>query len=155
MTSCILIAVRVKASPERAFEVFTREIGSWWRPSALFRTTSQGDGVIAFEGGRGGRIITTLSDGTVFEIGRITTWAPGEKLAFTWRPDTLAAEASTDVEVRFEAAGDETRVTVEHRGWAEVPREHAARHGFPERAFLERAAEWWRGHLDALRARCA
>jgi hypothetical protein len=54
------------------------------------------------------------------------------------------------VEVRFEPIGDETRVTVEHRGWGEIPQEHVARHGFPEQAILMRASDWWRAHLAAM-----
>jgi hypothetical protein len=115
--------------------------------------TPQGDGVIAFEGGPGGRVLTTLANGQVFEIGKITTWLPGEKLAFSWRQASFTSEQSTHVEVSFEPVGDETRVTVEHRGWGEIPREHVARHGFPERAFLQRAAEWWQTNLAALRTR--
>ena len=39
MTSKVYVALRVKATPERAFAVFTGEIGAWWRPSGLFQTT--------------------------------------------------------------------------------------------------------------------
>ena len=39
MTSRVLVALRVKASPERAFEVFTREVASWWSPNTLFQFT--------------------------------------------------------------------------------------------------------------------
>jgi uncharacterized protein YndB with AHSA1/START domain len=153
VTSSVLVAVRVKATPERAFDVFTREIGSWWRPSGLFQTTPNGDGMMAFEGGAGGRLVTTLTTGEVFEIGKVTAWVPGEKLAFSWRQATFTPEQSTHVEVRFEPVGKETRVTVEHRGWGEIPQEHAARHGFPEQAFLQRTAEWWQAHLAAFRNR--
>ena len=38
MTSKVYVALRVKASPERAFAAFTEEIGQWWRPSQLFQT---------------------------------------------------------------------------------------------------------------------
>ncbi|HZD53935.1 MAG TPA: SRPBCC domain-containing protein [Woeseiaceae bacterium] len=152
MISCVLVAVRVRATPERAFDVFVREIERWWGPSGLFRTTDQGDGAMKFVGGPGGRLITVLPDGREFEIGRITTWQPGRKLAFTWHQESFAPTQSTDVEVRFEPMGEETRVTVEHRGWGEIPQEHAARHGFPERPFLERAAEWWQANLGGYRA---
>ena len=33
MTSKVYVALRVKASPERAFQAFVDEIGLWWRPS--------------------------------------------------------------------------------------------------------------------------
>jgi hypothetical protein len=44
-------------------------------------------------------------------------------------------------------------VSVEHRAWDSIPQDHAARHRFPEQATLQRAADWWRGSLGALRSR--
>lgn len=153
MTSAVLVAIRVRADPQTAFDVFTQDIAAWWRPSGLFEITPRGDGTLAFEGGEGGRLITTLASGKVFEIGRITAWEPPARLAFSWRQATFMPDQLTHVEVRFEAVGEETRVSVEHKGWAEIPREHVARHGFPDHATLARAAEWWRASLEALRAR--
>lgn len=46
---------------------------------------------------------------------------PGKRLVCTWRQDNWAASEFTEVEVRFEAAGSGTRVTVEHGGWDRVP----------------------------------
>ena len=40
---CVLVALRVAASPARAFEAFTQEIGQWWRPDPLFKITPRGD----------------------------------------------------------------------------------------------------------------
>lgn len=57
------------------------------------------------------------------------------------------------VEVRFEAVGDETRVTVEHRGWDTVPQDHVARHHFPDGIFLRRHGEWWQALLGSYGAR--
>ncbi|HKA49646.1 MAG TPA: SRPBCC domain-containing protein, partial [Candidatus Dormibacteraeota bacterium] len=68
----------------------------------------------------------------------------------SWRQASFAPGQETEVHVRFEAAGDETRVTVEHLGWDTVPAEHVARHGFPEAIFLRRHAEWWRSLLHSL-----
>lgn len=153
MTSAVLVSLRVSATPQRAFDVFTREIGQWWRPNGLFRITPRGDGVLRFEGGEGGRLFTTLADGKEFEIGRVTAWSPGARLAFTWRQATFSAGQETHVDVRFEAVGDETRVTVEHRGWSDIPQDHAARHRFPLGVFQMRLAEHWRVLLGALAAR--
>lgn len=154
MTSRVLISLRVAATPERAFDVFTSEIGAWWRPNDLFRFTPRPPGRLAFERGIGGRFIETLANGKVFEIGRITAWEPGRRLAFTWRQASFAPDQVTTVEVRFEPVGAETRVTVEHRGWDSVPQEHVARHGFPNAVFLQRHGEWWqqllRGYSDRL-----
>ena len=40
MTSKTIVALRVNASCERAFDAFVREIGVWWRPNDLFRFTA-------------------------------------------------------------------------------------------------------------------
>lgn len=156
MTSSVLVALRVKATPARAFAAFTEEIDQWWRPHQLFQLTPRGDGVLKFEPGENGRLITTLPNGKVFEIGRITAWAPGERLAFTWRQGTFAPDQVTHVEVAFEPVGDgETRISVAHRGWDTIPQEHVARHNFPERVFLMRQGEHWRALLVALNQRFA
>lgn len=153
--SAVIVSLRVKATPAEAFEVFVNEIGAWWRPNGLFQLTPRGDGELRFEPGEGGRLVTTLSNGKVFEIGRITTWAPGEKLAFTWRQATFTPEQSTHVVVLFEAVGEETRVAVEHRGWDAIPQEHVARHTFPLGVFQMRQAEHWRALLASLGERLA
>lgn len=153
MTSVVLVSLRVKATPARAFDVFTAEISQWWRPHPLFQITPRGDGELRFEPGPDGRLVTTLTNGKVYEIGRIKIWAPGERLVVGWRPGTVPLEQASELEVRFEPIGDETRVTVEHRGWDHVPQAHVARHGFPEGPFLMRASEWWRRGLACLAAR--
>jgi uncharacterized protein YndB with AHSA1/START domain len=155
MTSKVFLALRVPADPVRTFEVFTQEIALWWQPSGLFRVSDAGDGRLAFEPGAGGRLFTTFDDGSTFEIGRVSIWEPGKRLVFAWRQANFSAEQSTEVEVCFEAVGDETRVSIEHRAWDTIPRRHAARHGFPEAATLQRAADWWRESLYALKGRLA
>ncbi|GIK48162.1 MAG: SRPBCC domain-containing protein [Hyphomonadaceae bacterium] len=145
--SAVIVSIRVRVSPQDAFDIFTQEIAAWWRPSGLFEITPRGDGVLQFENGT--RLVTKFADGKEFEIGRVTAWTPGERLAFTWRQATFAPDQATHVEVRFEPAGDETRVSVEHRGWDAIPQKHAARHGFPLAATQMRLAEQWRNALAA------
>ncbi len=149
MTSKVYVALRVKAPPERAFAAFVGEIGAWWRPNGLFQTTPRAPGVLAFEPGEGGRLTETLANGKVFEIGRITAWEPPARLVFSWRQATFPPDLHTEVEVRFEPVGEETRVSVEHRGFDRVPAGSAARHGFPDQALLMRLAEWWRKLLTS------
>jgi uncharacterized protein YndB with AHSA1/START domain len=155
MTSRVFVALRVPAEPARAFEAFTREIASWWQPNGLFQITPRGDGELAFEPGAGGRLVTRLPNGEMFEIGRISVWDPGRRLVFAWRQASFSPEQSTELEVLFEPVGEETRVSIEHRAWDTIPQRHAARHGLPEHVTLQRAADWWRASLGKLQTRLA
>lgn len=149
--SAVIVSLRVAVSPEEAFDIFTGEIGLWWRPSGLFQITPRGDGTLSFDGEA--RLITTLPNGKVFEIGRVTAWQRGRRLAFDWRQATFTPDQLTQVEIAFEPVGAETRVTVTHRGWDEIPQGHVARHGFPLAATQMRLAEAWRARLAAYAGR--
>lgn len=148
MASRVLVSLRVRASPARAFEAFTAEIGQWWAPNALFAFTPREAGVLSFDGRD--RLIETRAGGKVFEIGRVGVWEPGVRLVVGWRQATFTPDMTTQVEVTFEPVGEETRVTVTHTGWDSVPQAHVARHGFPQTAFLARHGEWWRTLLGRL-----
>jgi uncharacterized protein YndB with AHSA1/START domain len=147
VNSKVLVSLRVKASPERAFAAFVGEIGVWFQANPMFAFTPRDPGVLAFEPGEGGRLTETLASGKVFEIGKIRAWEPPRRLVFGWRQAAFAEGQDTEVEVRFETVGDETRVTVEHTGWDSVPAVHVARHGFANAVFLTRHAEWWQALL--------
>ena len=149
MTSRVYVALRVKATPERAFQAFVEEIGAWWRPHALFQTTPR-PGVLSFEPGEGGRLLETRAGGKTFEIGRVRVWEPPGKLVFSWRQANFPPELDTEIEVGFEAVGDETRVSIEHRGFDQVPAESVARHGFPDQFLLLRLAEFWRVQIASV-----
>src|SRR5262249_31467885 len=153
MTAAVIVSIRVDATPLRAFEAFTEEIGEWWRPNPLFALTPRGDGQLRFEPGEGGRLVATLANGKEFEVGRITVWNPGERLALTWRQATFAPGQSTRVDGRFVGVGGQTRVTGEQRRWDELPQDHVARHGFELMLFQRRLAEHWRVLLTALDAK--
>jgi uncharacterized protein YndB with AHSA1/START domain len=147
MTSSVTVALRVKASPERAFDVFTGDIALWWRPDARFATTPRAPGVISFQ--EKARLIETLANGAVFEIGQVSAWDRPNRLAFTWRQAAFPPDLLTEIEVLFEPVGDETRVSIEHRGFDRVPADNAARHTLPDEVLLRILADWWRGHLLA------
>ncbi len=152
MSSKVMVALRVAATPAHAFEVFVRDIGKWWVPNGLFAFDTDRTGTLRFEPGPAGRLVETYDDAPPFEVGRITAWEPGRRLALTWRQASFGPDEVTRVEVRFEAVGDETRVTVEHSGWDAIPRRHAARHGFPLGPFQQRQAEHWQASLASFRA---
>jgi hypothetical protein len=71
-------------------------------------------------------------------------------LVVTWRHESFAPDQSTELHVRFEEVGDQTRITLEHFGWDTIPERHAARHGFPLATFQLRFAEWWQVLLHNL-----
>jgi hypothetical protein len=153
MASRVLVSTRVAASPQRAFDVFTRRIGDWWVHNDLLRLTPRDPGVIAFrepdeDGVR--RLVETRANGKEFEIGKVSVWAPGERLVVGWRQATFGPDHATEVEVKFEAVDSDTRVTVEHRGWDSVPQEHVARHGFPLTIFQQHQGAQWRDGLTRM-----
>ena len=151
--SRVLVAIRVNATPARAFTAFTEEIGQWWRPNGLFEFARRRRGVLSFEPGSNGRLLETHEDGSVFVVGQVRVWDPPLRLVVTWRQESFAPDQSTELHVRFEPVGKQTRVTVEHFGWYSIPQPHAARHGFPLETFQLRFAEWWHALLRNLRDR--
>ena len=99
----------------RAFEVFTREIGTWW-PTHTHSIGGDKITEVVFEEQVGGRIYERHSDGGEGEWGRVLAWEPPTSFAMSWYPghdDTRA----TRLEVRFSEEGQSTRVDLEHTGW--------------------------------------
>lgn len=151
MSAAVIVALRVGVSPNVAFTAFTRDIGIWWKSHPLFQLSRGGDGALRFDpAGPDGRLVARFGDGSEWEIGAVRHWIPGERLVFGWRLPSFRADQATEVDVRFEAVGAATRVTVEHRGWDSIPQKHVARHGFELMLFQRRLGEHWRGLLQAM-----
>lgn len=155
--SRVLIARRVRAGVADAFEVFTDQIGLWWKPNGLFAFTDGCAGHLAFveasPNGGPSQLVETYADGTRFVVGDVLEWNPPRGFVVTWRCASFAADQTTELHVRFDPVDDETRVTVEHFGWDGIPQEHAARHRFPLHMFQLRFAEWWQAQLAAVEER--
>ncbi|MGO9058532.1 MAG: SRPBCC family protein [Candidatus Binataceae bacterium] len=108
-------SIKVARAPEVAFEVFTAKIGAWWPLKEGFTFGGERAQDVFMESREGGRFYERYSDGTEFEVGRVTAYEPPRLLVFTWRaPDW---EAQTEVEIRFIPDGNGTRLELEHRGW--------------------------------------
>ena len=105
----------VNCSPERAFEVFTREVGTWW---PVHEHSIGGDKIteVVWDEHVGGRIYEKHSDGSEGEWGRVVAWDPPNRFVMSWYPGKDAGVA-TELEVRFSPEDDGTRVDLEHRGW--------------------------------------
>ncbi|MEP6884375.1 MAG: SRPBCC family protein [Gammaproteobacteria bacterium] len=114
-------SVVVFAAPERAFEVFTARIDSWWPKSHGIGAAPIRESVL--EGFVGGRWYTTFEDGTEATVGHVLAWEPGRRLVVTWEineqwKSDARQQFASEVEVRFSAEADgHTRVELEHRNF--------------------------------------
>jgi uncharacterized protein YndB with AHSA1/START domain len=132
--------VTVPAPPERAFELFTDGMDSWWPRE--FSWSQEKLEEIGIEPREGGFAYERGPHGFLIHWGRVTSCDPPRRLVFTWQiaadrtPQPDPGKAST-VEVQFTAANGSTRVWVEHGGWE--------RHGEGAREYrdgFEQAGAW-------------
>ena len=108
-------AVSVERPVEDAFRVFTDGLNRWW-PVERFSVGGEKTTEAVMETRAGGRIFERWADGNEHETwGEILTWEPPHRIVFWWAPG--GKKHRTEVEVRFSADGDSTRVELEHRGW--------------------------------------
>jgi len=118
-------SIVVEASPERAFAVFTEEIGSWWDPDHHLLDSALAE--MIFEPRVGGHVYDRGVDGSECRWARVLAYEPPERFVISWDINLqwkieTDLEKTSEVEVRFipEGAG-RTRVELEHR--------HLDRHG--------------------------
>ena len=114
----------VAAPVERAWAVFTAEIGAWW-PVATHSIAPDRVSEIVFEAREGGRIFERWDDGTEKPWGEIDLCEPPHRVRFSWHPNE-DRPAATEVEVSFTATEGGTLVRLEHRGWERLGAEGAA-----------------------------
>ncbi len=151
----VSVSIDVQVEPAAAFDVFTRELDTWWGRGPRFRPLSPYGGSFTLEPGVGGRLLHT-ADGPpdrVFVVGRIEVWEPPSRLALTWRLPNFAPTQVTRVEISFVPVADGTRVCVTHSGWDCLPPEHPARHGLTGREFVLWKGRWWGDLLAAAKRR--
>jgi uncharacterized protein YndB with AHSA1/START domain len=115
--------VTVRISRERAFELFTDGMGTWWPLDQYSRVVNEfkDEGVeverLAFQTRLGGSILEHLSDGRVLPWAEVIRWRPPSSVVMAWRPHSLP-EPPTELEVTFRPGKrGGTEVALEHRGW--------------------------------------
>ena len=115
--AAIVKTVEVKASPDRAFDVFASRMGEWWhKEHSIAQGTTQKDVII--EPRAGGRWFELGADGSEHPWGHVLAYDPPRRLLLAWQLDRdfhFDPELVTEIEVRFEPIGDATRVHFEHR----------------------------------------
>jgi uncharacterized protein YndB with AHSA1/START domain len=118
-------SVTVKAGAERAFQVFTQGVDTWWPRTHHIGKSPMKKCII--EGRVGGRCYSEQVDGTDCDWGKVLVWEPPRRFVLAWQiTHTFGYEPdlakSSEVEVRFTPVADgSTRVDLEHR--------HFERHG--------------------------
>jgi uncharacterized protein YndB with AHSA1/START domain len=151
MQDSVRKSVKVKASPEQAFKVFTEGFDTWWPRAHHIGKSPMKKAII--EGWVGGRCYSEQMDGTDCPWGSILEWEPPRRFVFAWQisgswqyePDLAQ---SSEVEVIFTADADGmTRVDLEHR--------HFERHGAGGEAMRTTVdgAMGWAGLLQMYRER--
>jgi uncharacterized protein YndB with AHSA1/START domain len=150
-TTPVRKTITVKATVERAFEVFTSDFDSWWPRSHHIGKSPMTKAIV--EEKVGGRCYSEQEDGSECDWGQILAWEPPRRLVIAWQvssswgyePDLAK---SSEVEVRFTPEpGGMTRVDLEHR--------HFERHG-PTGAASRMAVDspnGWTGVLQLFVAR--
>jgi uncharacterized protein YndB with AHSA1/START domain len=151
-STSIVVTTLVAADPDTAFEIFTTEIDAWWKSGPKFRPSMGKGGVLRFEPHADGRLLETYQDGSAFEFGRVRVWEPGRRLVFDMIARSFGPGEFTVVEICFEAEGEQTRVTLENRGWDRFPADHPVRHGASEPAFSDMMSVWWADVLLGVQA---
>jgi hypothetical protein len=109
--------VAVDASVDQAFDVFTHDVNTWWPLETNSIRAAAGHGPpdeIRIERWEGGRIYERTGD-EVLPWGSVVRWDPPDRIVLEWQVNPQFPP--TEVEVRFTADGDDTRVEVVHGGW--------------------------------------
>lgn len=146
-------SIDVQAPIERAFRVFTDDIGSWWPPDHHILQAELQE--MVFEPRVGGNVYDRGTDGSECRWARVLAYEPPHRVVFSWdiSADWMIetdSEKTSEVEVTFTAAGpDRTHVELEHRnldrhgeGWEQVRGAVGSDGGWPRglQAFAERLA---------------
>ena len=109
--------ILVDCDVETAFRTFTDDIATWWPVEGHSIT---GEGTTPCSSQRtGGRMYERARDGQEHDWAAILVYEPPHRVVLEWKVNPAAPP--TEVEVRFSADGDGTRVELEHRGFEQYP----------------------------------
>lgn len=117
MVAPVVKSVTVDCTVERAFTVFTREVGTWWPTDKHSLHPGEVEQVV-WEEVEGGAVYELATNGERAQWATVLRWEPPHRLVIAWQvnPDRLG----TEVEVRFTDENGRTRIDLEHRGFDAV-----------------------------------
>jgi uncharacterized protein YndB with AHSA1/START domain len=133
--TAVTTSIVVEVPAERAFSIFTDDIGSWWNPEHHILEAELAE--MVFQPRVGGHIYDRGVDGSECRWARVLAYEPPDRVVFSWDINTrwqleTDLDRTSEVEVRFIPEGsDRTRVELEHRN-------------------LDRHGEGWQGMRDAV-----
>lgn len=139
--------IHVRTTPDRAFDVFTRNMTRWWPRTHSIAASPLAEVVV--EPQVGGRWFERGEDGSECDWGRVLAWEPPGRLMLAWQIDPqwrFNPDLVTEVELRFTADGEGTRVELEHRNL-----ERMGEHAEAARAAYD-SENGWSGLLDGFAA---
>jgi hypothetical protein len=115
----VLTQVFLDAWPEDAFGLLVEELGFGLRTIGSSLIQPEAGRYVRFRRDAGGRFVEVYDAVTRegLELGRVTVWSPGGRLALTWREPEWPEGASTDIDLRFEPIFGGTLIRVEHSGF--------------------------------------
>jgi uncharacterized protein YndB with AHSA1/START domain len=149
--TAVAASITVDAPLERAFDVFTRDIGSWWPPDHHILEAELAE--MVFEPRQGGQVYDRGTDGSECHWARVLVYEAPHRVVISWDVGLnwqieTDHERTSEVEVRFiPETPDRTRVELEHR--------HLDRHGEGWQSMRDAVGSpggWQRG-LDAFAIR--
>lgn len=111
-------SVTVSVPVERAFEVFTAEIGTWW-PLRTHAVDTERSETVVMEGRVGGRLFERTPTGEEHVWGTLVGWEPPNRIVYSWHPGR-GEETAQEVEITFGPEGEGTRVDIRHYGWEKL-----------------------------------
>lgn len=133
----------VEVPLERAFRVFTANMGAWWPKEHHIGKAALKDCVI--EPKVNGRWYELDEDGTVCEWGKVLAWNPPRRVLLAWQLNAefkYDANFSTEVEVSFTDLGPKrTQVDFEHR--------NLERFGAAAERLAKEMSQGWEGILQS------
>jgi uncharacterized protein YndB with AHSA1/START domain len=111
-------SVTVSVPVERAFEVFTAEIGTWW-PLRTHAVDTERSETVVMEGRVGGRLFERTPTGEEHVWGTLVAWEPPNRIVYSWHPGR-GEETAQEVEITFSPEAEGTRVDIRHYGWEKL-----------------------------------
>lgn len=109
-------SIMVNASRDHAFDVFVNGMSRWWVKEFTIGASPIRDVVV--EPRDGGRWFERGEDGSECQWGKVLAINPPSRIVLAWQitPDwRFDPRLVTEVEIRFAAEGNGTRLSLEHR----------------------------------------